>query len=169
MTDALAIAGMLQSFRAITDLGKALLSMRDAALIREKVIELNGEILSAQQSAFAAQADQFALRDRIRELEKEIADSKAWDAEKEKYELAKPSPYSDVFAYVLKEDSGTSEPRHYICPTCYEDRIKSILQKETRIPLAEVLVCARCCADIYISGEPSPLHAAAKKPPRRPR
>jgi superfamily II helicase len=169
MTDALAIAGMIQSFKTMTDLGKALLGMRDAALIREKVIELNGEILSAQAGALATQADQAALLKHVHELEKEVTDLKAWNAEKQKYELTKASPYADVFAYVLKDDSGSSEPHHYICPKCYEDRIKSILQKETRIPLAEVLVCARCGADIYLSGEPSPLHAAAKKPPYRSR
>jgi len=35
MTDALAIGGLIQSFKAMTDLGKALVGLRDAEIIRE--------------------------------------------------------------------------------------------------------------------------------------
>ena len=167
MTDALAIAGMLQSFRAITDLGKALLGMRDAALIREKVIELNGEILSAQASALATQADQLALLKRVGELEKEVTDLKAWDAEKQKYELSQIVP--GVFAYSLKKEAGIAGALHQICTHCYEDRRKSVLQREIRTPgRCVVLVCFTCGADLYIEGEWHPEHAKQRSG-KRPR
>lgn len=169
MTDALAIGGLIQSFKTMADLGKALLGMRDAVLIQNKVAELNGEILSAQASALATQMDQFTLLEQKRALEEEVARLKAWDAEKQKYQLAKLNPHTDVFAYTLKQDSGVTEPPHSLCPQCYQDGVKTILQKEIRLPLAEVLVCNRCGSELYIMGRRHPEHAATKRAPRRPR
>jgi len=154
---------MIQSFKTMADLGKALLGMRDAALIREKVIELNGEILSAQASALATQAVQSALLNRVRELEKKVADHEAWDAEREKYKLAKMSQWTDVLDYTLTVERDTSEPSHFLCTNCFEDRVKSVLQPETRQPfLCQVLMCPRCGSDFYVTGQWHPEHAPRK-------
>jgi hypothetical protein len=128
---------------------------------------LNGEILSAQQSAFAAQADQFALRDRIRDLEKEVADSKAWDAEKQNYEL-KPVGHVGALGYVVKKTVGSAEPEHFLCKNCYQEGCKSILQKEVQTPvISDVLVCPRCLMDIYLTGERRAEHMSPKPSSRR--
>lgn len=156
MPDVADFAALFSSLKAITDLAKLLIDARDAGVIRAKAIELQREIIATQQAAIAVQAEHFLSLKRVGELEKKVADLKTWNTEKEKYQLAKPSPHSDVFAYVLKDDSGTSEPRHYICPKCYEDQIKSILQKEIHISRAHVLACARCRTDIYLIGYVDP-------------
>jgi hypothetical protein len=161
------MAGMIASLKAAAELTQLAINARDAAVIRSKVIELQGQIVAAQSYTLAAQADQSALLSRERELEKEVADLKAWDTEKKKYELAKPSPRADVFAYALKSHYGASEPAHYICPNCYEDGIKSILQTETRSALAKVLMCFRCRLDIYLIGHPLRAETMRKPPKRR--
>ncbi|MGA3228661.1 MAG: hypothetical protein ABSD51_01820 [Candidatus Binatus sp.] len=155
------------SLQAAFDLAKTFVGIHDDAVVREKVIELQGTIMSAQATAVAAHSDQTAALKRVTELEKEVADLKTWDAEKEKYELTQPMPRAEVFAYALKKDSGPPSLRHYLCATCYEDRVKSILQKEMRVPLAEVLVCPRCGADHYLVGKRYPEHNAMKKSRRR--
>jgi superfamily II helicase len=169
MIDVADFGAMITSLRAVADLAKLVVDAHDAGVRREKSIELQRQIVTALESTLAAQMAQSTLLKQVGELEKKVTDLEAWDAEKQKYKLAKASPHADVFAYALKEDSGSSEPRHYICANCYEDRFKSVLQIETRIPLAEVLVCARCRTDIYLSGNPLPAHAAAKPPSRRTR
>jgi hypothetical protein len=62
------------------DIAKGLKDINDATVRNAAVIELQEKIL-------AAQAEQTALVVRVGELEKEVADLKAWDAEKQRYEL----------------------------------------------------------------------------------
>jgi len=145
------VAAGIASLKAAFEITKAMIRLRDVAAIQSKVIELQGEIVSAQEGALAAQEAQSALSKRVCELEKEVADLKAWDAEKEKYQLTKIT--RGVFAYALKEQAGTREPNHYICPNCYEDGHKAILQTEPRFPgFADVLVCLRCGCEINATG-----------------
>ena len=144
MPDAADFAALFTSLKAVTDLTKFFIDAHDAGVVRTKAIELQREIIATQQGAIAANLAHTATLHRIGELEKEVADLKAWDAEKEKYQLVpvklvSPGQHAPL-AYAPKEQ--TAEPLHLLCPTCFEDRIKSILQTETRSPpLAEVLVC----------------------------
>jgi hypothetical protein len=126
MVDMSAISGLVLSLRAATDISKAMIGLRDAAMIQGKIVELQGVILSAQQSALSAQADQFTLLERVRELEKQIADVEAWEQEKQRYELVEL--YAGGLAYRIKELVRGSEPPHFICAACYQKRQKSLLQ-----------------------------------------
>jgi hypothetical protein len=100
MVDISAIAGVMTALRGVTDISKAMIDLRDGAMIQAKVIELQGAILAAQSSAFAAQDERAALIARVSELEKEVASLKAWDAEKQNYELKDIG--NGVLAYALK-------------------------------------------------------------------
>jgi hypothetical protein len=132
VVDITAIAGLVSSLKAATDISKAMVGLRDGALIQSKVIELQGVILTAQQSALSAQSDQFAVLERVRELEKEIAHLKAWDTEKKKYELREVSP--GAFAYVMKKSAKGGEPPHWLCAACYQRGNKFILQDHGLTP-----------------------------------
>ncbi len=133
MVDIAAVAGVMSALKGAQDIAKATLGLRDAALVREKVIELQGAILAAQSGAFEAHTAQTALLERVRELEKQVADLEAWKAEKQRYELKEVAP--GAFAYALKADEQGAEPAHRICAGCYEHRRKSILQRTTSIHL----------------------------------
>jgi hypothetical protein len=160
-----AFASVFAGFKTAADLTKTIISLHDAAIIREKVAELQGVILSAQSSAISAQTDQFSLLEQVRILEGEIADLKAWDAEKERYQLTKLA--GGGLAYMLKEQAQSSGPEHYLCAACYEDRRKSILQPETRFPgRAFVLACHKCGSEAYVTGAWYPEHAKAARRPR---
>ncbi len=95
MADVGAITGVISAFKAIGETLKVLLDARDAASVHGQITKLQEQIMAAQTSALAAQADQFALVERVRDLEKEKAQFETWDAEKQKYQLAKISPYSE--------------------------------------------------------------------------
>jgi hypothetical protein len=148
------IAGVIASLQASFEISKAFLGLRDTALIQSKVIELQGQILAAHQSALAAQDAQAALSQRVRDIEQEVTDLKAWGAEKQKYELAPVGPGS--FAYTLKPDAGSTEPSHSLCPNCYQDGHKSILQAQAR-SLKKVLHCPRCKEDIIVGRADAPV------------
>jgi hypothetical protein len=71
------------------------------------------------REAYAAQLD------RIRALETEVADLKAWDTEKQGYELKKIG--DGTVAYMLKPDKRGTEPPHWLCPNCFAKSKKSFL------------------------------------------
>ena len=82
MVDMAMISGAMSALKAAGDTAKLMIASHDAGVIREKAIELQAQIFTAQNNALAAQSDQFALLERVRELEKQVADLKAWDSEK---------------------------------------------------------------------------------------
>lgn len=150
MPDMALISGSVAALKHAFDLTKALVNARDAASFNEKVIELQGVILTAQSNAMAAQSDQFALLDRVRDLEKEMTDMKAWDAEKEQYQLQ--AIWETAFAYVPKLGAGGPEPVHWLCCTCYENRKKSILgvRAQTADRRSNEWACTMCSAKLVI-------------------
>ncbi len=107
------------AFKSLMDSAKALKDMNDAHVRHGAVIEL-------QEKIFAAQATQTALLEQVGELEKEVADFEAWEADKQRYEMSTTKGGSIV--YRLKPGVQPAEPTHDICATCYQRRRKSILQ-----------------------------------------
>lgn len=163
MTDAATISAGLQSLKAAFDIGKALLGLGLSAQIRERVSEMNERILAAQESAIASRDYQSALLKQISDLEKHIAQLETWDAEAETYDLTDVRQPNDVagpaFAYAPKKGTHTGEPPHFICAQCYEDRHKSILQRETfAIGRCAVLICNTCGSILYLTGYRSAEH-----------
>jgi hypothetical protein len=126
MVDVSAIAGTVSALKGAIDITQAMIGLRDAQAIQTKVIELNSKILEAQSSAFLANEERSALIERVGRLEQEIAALKAWNAEKNRYELTQWG--NGAFAYVLKETEQAGEPRHALCANCYQRGAKSILQ-----------------------------------------
>ncbi len=172
MTDAATISAGLQSLKAAFDIGKALTNLSISAEIKSRIIEMNGKILAAQESAIASRDYQSALLKQIGDLEKHIAELEAWDAEKQKYELINirdektTKNFGPAFARALKADAGTSEPSHLVCPDCYEKREKTILQEESRAGNIRVLFCQRCQFEISRTG-PWEFDTSRWTPPRK--
>lgn len=130
MIDIGSAAALVSSLKTAAEITKAIIGLHDASMIQDKVIELNGVIITAQSSALEANAAQFTLLDRVRELEEEIVRMKAWDVEKQKYELKQV--HTGAFAHVLKPQASGGEPPHWLCTTCYQNGQKSILQAQGR-------------------------------------
>lgn len=126
------ISAAVSSFGALKDAIQSWIKLRDTSLTQEKKIEFQSMLIDAQTNIIAINDERSALIKRVAELEKEIMDLKTWDAEKDRYELKQPRIGS--FVYALKQefvDGG--EPAHWICPHCYQQFKKSILQT-IRIP-----------------------------------
>ena len=70
MVDMALMGGISNSLNVALNISKALLGIRDQAVIQEKVLELTSEIITAQQAAMNAITAQTVLIDQIRTLEK---------------------------------------------------------------------------------------------------
>ncbi len=156
--------GAISGLKAAAEGAIALGKLHTLAEVQAKAVELQQIILSAQSSALEAQSEQFALLEQIRNLEKELADVKAWESEKQKYELIDLFAGNDragaAFVYARKSGVEPAEPPHKICAHCYQEGKKSILQQETRVPgMDRVLLCNACGSEIYVAGVRHPQHA----------
>ena len=99
-----------------------------AAELNGKIADMQFALIDAQSDALASQEAQSKQSVRIRELEQTIAEFDDWEAEKARYELVNTSSDKGAFVYLLREETAGDEPLHYICPKCYNRRVKSILQ-----------------------------------------
>jgi len=136
------IAAAITSSKAALDIAKAMVGMRDAEAMRAKSIELQGAILESLSQAIEAREAQSAQLDKIRALETEISRLKAWDTEKQDYELKRL--WNGGMTYMLKPNARGSQPPHWLCPNCYSNSKKAFFQP---IPTADqhaVYECISC-------------------------
>lgn len=149
MVDMSAIGAVATSLNTAVNIAKAMMDVRDATIIQGKVFELQRAIIDAQQSVFAANQERSTLVERVGELERLVAEMKAWEAEKQRYILQKLPP--GVFVYALKLDMANGEPPHYLCQTCYQRGKKSILQSKGDHWGVEPLMCNECGAEVKVA------------------
>ena len=138
------IAG-LSIFKSLYDSAKALKDINDSTVRNTAVIELQEKILAAREA-------QSTLLDRVSELEEQVAGFEKWDAEKERYELKQMVLAAPTFAYTLKPEAQPPETFHCICASCYQNRVKSILQFSQTVAWTEekILACPVCKTEVHI-------------------
>jgi hypothetical protein len=127
----------ISAFNGLLNAAKALREMDNAMVRNSAVIDLQGKILAAQEEY----ADMLG---KVRELETKLAAFENWETEKQRYEL-KDHGENAVLAYALKAGVEPPEQPHSICPDCYQQRKRSILQTETRYHNGQS-ICLSCQA-----------------------
>ena len=148
------ISAAISGLKGALDIAKSLNATAGAVAINDAKIGLQGAIIEAQASLLAAQEAQTANLKRIDELEARIVELDAWEGEKQRYQLTEFP--TGAFAYVLKTDDAAGEPSHRICPACYQDSHKSILQTTVRHGGGERVECPRCETKLRLAPFPSP-------------
>src|ERR1700730_14432489 len=158
MPDMSAIAASLSSLKAAKDIAQSMIGLRDAAAFQGKLIEFQSEIIDANNAAFAAQEERSALLEKVRDLEKQVADFKAWEAEKQRYKMEQVWPGATT--YVLKSETQGTETIHWLCARCYQEGKKSILQLGTRVGdevgRLKGWECPSCKTNIFVRSDIRP-------------
>ena len=126
MTDPATIYGLVNSVKTIADMVKGINSLHTMTEVKSATSGLLDTLLSVQQDLMVMQVKHSALIDSERDLKQKILQIENWEAEKQRYQLENRG--DTAFLYVIKPDMQGSEPRHGICATCYQNRVKSILQ-----------------------------------------
>lgn len=139
------IIAAFQSLKTAKEIAQTILRMKIDAEVNLKVSEIIDLLLAAQERNLTAQEDHAAMSRRVDELEKQLLKFEQWAEEKQRYVLQEVE--SGNLIYACKETEQGGEPPHNICPNCYEDRVKSILQVDW--PISGVaggkwLKCPRC-------------------------
>jgi hypothetical protein len=151
MFDMSSISSVAGTLKGASDILKTAMHLRDTQAFQAKMVELNGEIMAAQSSALRAHVAQTAMVQEIGELKKQIADTEAWDREKQRYQLTDHG--SGTFSYTLKEGMEQGEPPHKICAHCYQQGRKSILQFSHKNPYQQELHTCFDCGKEYRLGQ----------------
>lgn len=159
-----AIGGLVASLKAASDLTKAAVTIRDEVVLRDKVIELQGLIMTAQTSAMAAQLDYMETADRLRQAETALAAARDWNTERARYKLTQIS--RGVFVLLLRDEEASSDPKHAICTTCAEQGMKAILQSQIDDDAHDTLRCPACKTAITANTE-DPAYPFGAAPNRR--
>jgi hypothetical protein len=151
MPDMSAIAAAFSSLKAMKDIAEAMIGLRDAAAFRERQIEFQGKVIDAQHALSSLQDERSALVERVGELEKQVADFEAWEAEKKNYDLK--SVARSAFAYMLKPDARGTKPPHWLCTQCFQNKKRSIMQA---VPMHRPDIIAKCpaCLNAFSSHSP---------------
>lgn len=148
MTDLTAIVAAVSGLNAVSNLAKTAVEAHDSVVLNTKLSELYPAILAAQSAAIDAKAAQSDMIDEIRQLKQQIADLEKWDAEAEKYSLREVG--REVYAYTLDADTDSETPSHMLCAHCFENRKKSILQRQPAPVQRSVCVKCPACGTEYV-------------------
>ena len=147
---------LVSSFTAIFDILAHLSEIKSIqGESKVKISKMMTEVMTAHNLTLAAQKNEMALLKTISQLEEEIKNHKAWDIEKEQYELNTIDGLA--FVYVRKKSVKIVETPHWLCATCYQESKKSILQFKRREELRKDLWCCnQCSAEIRIKAGEHP-------------
>lgn len=143
------ITAGVSAIKSAFDIAKGLQGLQDAAARDRSLIDLQKELLAAQQ----AQSD---LIDRVRELERELTMLKNWEADKARYQLAEVAP--GLVALAIREAQRNGEPFHRICATCCASGKKSYLQQVIRGPHYDMFRCHTCGEELEVNKGDPPQH-----------
>jgi len=131
---------ILTSIKTTIDIVKELNSSHDSHTITQVQAELLEKLLTIQTGALALQEKHSALIHDKEELIKKIEEFEQWRNTESEYELKELK--TGIFVYSYKNSQQSVVPMHWLCPQCWNDRKKSILQSGFHDE--SVYNCPRC-------------------------
>jgi hypothetical protein len=102
--------------------------------------QVNVNLISAQAAALTSERERAALLARIQDLERRIREIEDWESTAKNYALHAVFP--DVWAYASPSEAGGHV--HLLCPLCFAQRAKSILQRSTDGENGNAYYCLSC-------------------------
>lgn len=145
------IATGLGALKSAYEIAKTLKNIDDRVKLNSAVIELQEQILSAQEAGASA-------KERIQELEAIVASHDQWGETANRYALRDYG--GATYAYELKAEEANGEPIHRICPNCFERQSRSILQFRFRDNVGRDHYSCLACKTEFEFGlyrEPAPV------------
>ena len=121
-----AFLAIYTGLRKVTDAAKGIMEAHADAKVRHMATELQGVILDLQARISEVQTQYQDVLDTKEDLKKQLATYDRWEQESARYTLSEMA--RGILAYRLSPDQSSGEATHWLCPNCYQQRQKSILQ-----------------------------------------
>lgn len=130
------VIAALESIKAISNITKAMLNIKNSTEITAKVIELNSAVLDVQQRFLEIQVEQQNQLEKNKQLIQENYDLKRQLENEQRFDryYMQKIEYSGDVIFTLKDDFVTpEEPQHDICPQCKEQgRVSYLMKSESQ-------------------------------------
>lgn len=138
----------LKLVREIAATAKQLGATRDEFKINEISIKLQRLIIDLHNEITLVQSGyQEALRAQD-ELKKKLSEREQWEEISSRYRLERVGTVLFSFVYLPDDQQPSTEPPHWLCPHCFEQKKKSIIQYVGM----NKYKCPSCKTDFAISG-----------------
>ena len=123
----------------VSNIGKTLFQAHTQAERDRLQIEFSDAMIALQFKISEMQVSYQSILDSNVALKKQLEAYDTWEAERARYSLFQPS--AGAFVYRLNPSSAANDPAHWLCAACYNERKKSILQRESEDSAA--YICSR--------------------------
>ncbi len=138
------IPTIISTTKTLYELSKTLKEAKDEFEKEQALLDLHRKISSLQQEMISLKEEHIALLDFKCEAIKEgfqLTKDESW---KDNYSLHETT--SGVMVYISKPQPDPPTPVHHICPNCYENGIKSILQPDNSAMqfIKHDFICPKC-------------------------
>ena len=124
--------------------------------VNAAVIEIQQSLLSLQEMMLSAQEQILGLMGERDSARRELAESRGWEDTQSRFELF--VPIEGTMVYRLKAVHAAVEPMHYLCPICFEKKVKVILQMPS--PANLIYGCKACEAEFWFHPPPDYNYAS---------
>lgn len=121
--DLISFQSAVSSLNVAKDIVKGMISLKSSTELNEKTIELQSVIIDLHSDLMAIQSQYQELLKSKSDLESQLVQMKNWDITASNYKIISVNAGNFVYEY-----QNTSEPKHWLCPNCFESQKKSILQ-----------------------------------------
>jgi transcription initiation factor IIE alpha subunit len=129
----------LSSVKAIAELTNLVLKAKVDNAVTAKAVESQTALIHLQSAVLSLQSEHEVLQREKNELREELNNLLAWNSEANKYHLIEICP--GVFVYASNDEN---QPRFWLCPHCFENRERSILQLDNKSIEGTDYLCPRC-------------------------
>lgn len=145
------ISAALTTIKVAKDLIRGISSLNADVAIKEKTVDLLGTIVDLQEHILSMQSKYGELLKSKSDLEEKLKQHEEWLITKSGYTLNEVA--TGVFVYCSKESKDATEPKHWLCASCFNNEKKSILQLSNYNGKGEYYSCQRCEKDIFIPSD----------------
>lgn len=116
------IATTVTAVKAIKTIGEGLLAAHISSRVKKDVGDILESVSAIQSALYQASAEMLSLQDENEKLKKAAVDAEAWEKRLTQYKLVETIGGAHVY-------ECENAPKHYVCPSCIEQKSIQILQK----------------------------------------
>ena len=148
------MTSLITSTKAAYDIAKGVSTLQSEVDRNQAVSKILEVLVSVQFQASSVLAKMNELEVEKHELTKKLLELESWSKTEKKYQLKEIA--SGVFIYEHQPVNESSEPLHWLCATCFQDRQKSILQRKQKSVGGIIYICHKCQSEIRDHSQATP-------------
>ncbi len=152
------LSALLAAIPGLAKAGAEIAASADANQRNAQLIEFQKSLINANYLIASVQAQNASLAQEKNDLKQEIVRFENWQAESARYQLHKIE--SGIVTYALREAMANGEPPHWLCPSCYGKREKSILNRIGRTNTMDHHYKCLCGCELVIFHRHSPSYVS---------